>query len=277
MAFGALAVPITTLATVTELPLDDLGSMVGRQTPVLAVFVPLVLVFIIDGRRGIAQVWPPALVCGVDFGVFQYLASNFWSIPLADIVAALASALAVLAFIRVWHPEGGLRRRRRGARDGGPAPRVARATPMAVAAEPDARAQRGSGSGRTRGPRPPRRHRPRLRAHLIIVVVFVIATRVPAIAGTAPPKPGQTGTGLEAATRIVNWPGLHIRNSSRHPGDDVQAELPLGRRHPAAAVRPADDVALQVGPGARRAPTGAPSPSSSWRSSPSWRCWPWAS
>ncbi|MEP7179867.1 MAG: L-lactate permease, partial [Pseudonocardiales bacterium] len=91
VAFGALAVPITTLATVTKLPVEDLGAMVGRQTPILAVFVPLALVFIIDGKRGVRQVWPAALLCGVVFGVFQYLASNFWSIPLADIIAALAS------------------------------------------------------------------------------------------------------------------------------------------------------------------------------------------
>ena len=107
VAFGALAVPITTLATVTKLPLDDLGSMVGRQTPVLAVFVPLALVFLVDGRRGVRQVWPAALLCGLVFGVFQYLASNYWSIPLADIIASLASALAVLAFIRVWQPKEG--------------------------------------------------------------------------------------------------------------------------------------------------------------------------
>src|SRR5579859_6057583 len=90
VAFGALAVPITTLATVTKLPVGDLGAMVGRQTPILAVFVPLALVFIVDGKRGLRQVWPAALVCGATFGVFQYLASNFWSVPLADIIASLA-------------------------------------------------------------------------------------------------------------------------------------------------------------------------------------------
>jgi lactate permease len=51
VAFGALAVPITTLATVTKLPVDELGAMVGRQTPILSVFVPLALVFIVDGTR----------------------------------------------------------------------------------------------------------------------------------------------------------------------------------------------------------------------------------
>ena len=103
VAFGAIAVPITTLATVTGLPVDDLGAMVGRQTSILSVFVPLALVFIVDGRRGLRQTWAPALVCGVTFGVFQYLSSNFWSVPLSDIIASPASALAVPAFTRVWH------------------------------------------------------------------------------------------------------------------------------------------------------------------------------
>src|SRR5436305_1659833 len=87
VAFGALAVPIITLATVTKLPVGDLGAMVGRQTPILAVFVPLAL---------------------------------------------------------------------------------------------------------------------------IVIVIFVVATRVPVITGVAPTKPGAGGTGLESATRIYDWPGLHI-------------------------------------------------------------------
>ncbi len=60
VAFGALATPIVTLAGVTDLPMDDLGAMVGRQTPVLSVVVPLALVFIVDGRRGLRQMWPTA-------------------------------------------------------------------------------------------------------------------------------------------------------------------------------------------------------------------------
>lgn len=52
VAFGAIAVPITTLAKITGIPVDDLASTVGRQTPILALFVPLVLVLIVDGRRG---------------------------------------------------------------------------------------------------------------------------------------------------------------------------------------------------------------------------------
>ena len=67
VAFGAMATPILTLGKVTELPSDTLGAMVGRQTPILALFVPLVLVAIVDGWRGIRETWPVALVCGLVF------------------------------------------------------------------------------------------------------------------------------------------------------------------------------------------------------------------
>jgi len=104
VAFVAMATPILTLAKVTELPADTLGAMVGRQTPILAVFVPLVLVAIVDGWRGIRETWPAAVVCGLVFGVAQYATSNFVSVPLADVVASLLSAAAVVALVRVWRP-----------------------------------------------------------------------------------------------------------------------------------------------------------------------------
>ena len=99
VAFGALATPIVTLATVSSgasddprLTVDTLGAMVGRQTPILAVVVPLILVFVVDGRRGVRQTWLPALVCGLTFGVAQFVAANYISVPLTDIVAALVAA-----------------------------------------------------------------------------------------------------------------------------------------------------------------------------------------
>jgi lactate permease len=111
VAFGALATPIVTLATVTAgasddpgLNVDTLGAMVGRQTPLLAAVVPLILVFIVDGRRGARQTWLPALVCGVAFGLAQFAAANYISVPLADIVAALVAAAAVVLLLRGWSP-----------------------------------------------------------------------------------------------------------------------------------------------------------------------------
>src|SRR5215207_3058375 len=104
VAFGAIATPIVTLASLTELPQDDLGAMVGRQTPLLALFVPLILVGMVDGRRGVRAVWPAALVGGVSFAIGQFVCSNYLSVELTDIVASLLSVAAMVGFLRVWQP-----------------------------------------------------------------------------------------------------------------------------------------------------------------------------
>ena len=106
VAYGALAAPLVTLSSVTSLPLGALGAMTGRQTPVLALIVPLVLVGIIDGFRGVRQTLPATLVCGVTFAAAQFAASNYVSVPLTDIIAALVSAGATVLLLRVWTPQG---------------------------------------------------------------------------------------------------------------------------------------------------------------------------
>src|SRR3954447_18663586 len=86
VAFGAIAIPIITLGETTQLPTDDLGAMVGRQTPFLALVVPLILVGMVDGRRGIRQTWPAALAGGAAFAFGQFFTSNYISIELTDVV-----------------------------------------------------------------------------------------------------------------------------------------------------------------------------------------------
>lgn len=104
VAFGAMAAPIIALNGVTGIPLHDLSSMTGRQTPFIALVVPLILVFLVDGRRGLRQTWPVALVAGIVFGLAQFLASNFFVVELTDVVAAVATVVAVLLMLRVWQP-----------------------------------------------------------------------------------------------------------------------------------------------------------------------------
>ena len=80
VAFGSIATPIITLAAITDLDKQDLGAMVGRQTPFLALIVPLILVYLVDGKRGLRQTWPAALVAGVAFAVGQFVSSNYISV-----------------------------------------------------------------------------------------------------------------------------------------------------------------------------------------------------
>ncbi|NEW77501.1 L-lactate permease [Streptomyces rhizosphaericus] len=97
VAFGAMATPVVTLAQVTGLPLDSVASVVGRQTPLLALVVPLLLVVLVDGRRGLRETWAPALACGVAFAIAQFTVSNYLSVQLADIAAALVGAAVLMA------------------------------------------------------------------------------------------------------------------------------------------------------------------------------------
>src|SRR5215207_630535 len=104
VAFGAIAIPITTLSEITGLDKGDLGSMVGRQTPFLALVVPLILIGMVDGRRGIRQAWPVAVIGGLAFAIAQFACSNFISVELTDIVASLFSTACIVGFLRIWSP-----------------------------------------------------------------------------------------------------------------------------------------------------------------------------
>src|SRR5918995_1206660 len=89
--------------------LEALGAMVGRQTPVLALVVPLILVGMVDGTRGIRQAWPAAVVGGLVFAIAQFATSNYISVELTDIVAALLATGAIVALLRVWQPSEPIR------------------------------------------------------------------------------------------------------------------------------------------------------------------------
>jgi lactate permease len=104
VAFGALGLPITVLAKITGLPVHEISVMVGRQAPLLALFIPLILVFIVDGRRGLKEVWPLAVIAGVCFAVGQCAGSMLLPVELVDIVAALICAAVSIAFLQVWSP-----------------------------------------------------------------------------------------------------------------------------------------------------------------------------
>jgi lactate permease len=145
VAFGAIAIPIVTLAQITGLPKADLGAMVGRQTPLLALVVPLILIGMVDGMRGVRQAWPVALVGGFAFAIGQFVCSNYISVELTDIVASLLSAGAIVALVQVWHPSEPLRGEVQGAGGGGPRPAIAGAAVADATHESEVRRKDGDG------------------------------------------------------------------------------------------------------------------------------------
>jgi lactate permease len=104
VAFGAIGAPILASAGATKIPFNDVAATVGVQCPVLAVFVPLLLVMVVDGRRGLRQTWPVAVVAGVAFAAAQYWASHNGQGELTDVIASLTGLVATVLFLRVWKP-----------------------------------------------------------------------------------------------------------------------------------------------------------------------------
>ncbi|WP_066953005.1 L-lactate permease [Streptomyces lushanensis] len=188
VAFGAMGTPVVTLAQVTGLPLDTVASVVGRQTPLLALVVPLVLIGLVDGLRGLRETWVPALACGVAFAVAQFAASNYVSAQLADIGAALAGAAALVAV---------------------PSARRPAAEPVRVAVLTGVRSEDLD----QEDPRPEV-----LRAYApygLIVVIFSVA-QIPPVKDL-----------LAKATQVFDWPFLDVADSAGEPVGANVFSLPL--------------------------------------------------
>lgn len=109
VAFGAVAIPITTAGEVGGRTLEqteNIAAIVGHQAPFLAFIVPFIILFILDGFRGVKEAAPAAFVIGLSFAIAQWAASNFFAYQLTDVVACIASLGAAFAFLRVWNPKG---------------------------------------------------------------------------------------------------------------------------------------------------------------------------
>ncbi|WP_080796460.1 L-lactate permease [Corynebacterium pacaense] len=107
VAFGAIAIPIITAGNLTGIDYQSIGAYVGHQTPLLAFLVPLFLVLLADGKRGLRETWPIALVIGVTFSVAQWVSATWISVELTDIIASLCGLAAAVIMLRFWQPKGG--------------------------------------------------------------------------------------------------------------------------------------------------------------------------
>src|SRR5580698_4343481 len=105
VAYGALGTPIQGLASVTGLDPYILGAMVGRQLPFFSLLVPFWLIRAFAGRRGMLEVWPAILVCGLSFAIPQFLISNFVNPWIVDVGASLISMACLIGFLKIWQPK----------------------------------------------------------------------------------------------------------------------------------------------------------------------------
>lgn len=104
VAYGALGIPIITLAKVTGLDEMALSQMVGRQLPIFSLIVPFWLIWTMAGRKKMMEVWPACLTCGLSFAVTQFVVSNFIGPSLVDIIGSVVSMGATIILMKFWKP-----------------------------------------------------------------------------------------------------------------------------------------------------------------------------
>lgn len=182
VAFGAIAIPIITAGNLTKIDYHEIGAYVGHQTPILALFVPMLLVLLADGKRGLKQTWPVALTIGVSFAIAQWISATWISVELTDVIASLVALAAGVVFLKFWQPVGGADALARMH-----AEREAEHVTVAEAHVP------ASGEKLSAG-----RIGMALFPYLLVIGIFSIAKLLPAVAGWL------------AATDIkIAWPGLY--------------------------------------------------------------------
>lgn len=104
VCFGAMAIPVTTAAKLGNSSADAVGATQGRITPLFLCWIPVLLLGILDGKRGMKQAWPAALAAGVTMGLGHILAANFLSYELTAVFASLLSFASVTLLLRAWRP-----------------------------------------------------------------------------------------------------------------------------------------------------------------------------
>ncbi|MGP5593651.1 L-lactate permease, partial [Corynebacterium flavescens] len=148
----------------------------GHQTPLLAFIVPLFLVFLADGKRGLRETWPIALVIGIVFAITQWVSATWISVELTDIIASLCGLAAAVIMLRFWQPKGGDEARERLRAEAGENETPARATGTLTAA----------------------RTWMALFPYLLVIVIFSVAKLFPPAVEF-----------LSASDVKIQWPGLH--------------------------------------------------------------------
>jgi len=198
VAFGALALPLSVLASASGIPEQTLSEIVGRQTAPLAFIVPMALVFIIDRWKGVRETLPATLTTGFVFAVVHFAVSNYISMQLTDIVASLVAAASLVLVLRVWQPAekyieapdadavavAGSGSSRSASQSGGGKGTTSTATKSSANMD-----KKDSGSEIFKAYAP----------YLIIIAVFSIASLIPAVKHF-----------LESTTIKFQWPGLDL-------------------------------------------------------------------
>ena len=105
VAFAAAGIPVAVAAGVSGIDVGTLARIIGRQVPILSLFVPLWLCVVLCGWRRSFEVLPALVVAGLLMSVSQFLIANFSGPWTAGILSAIITLAGLWLFLRVWKPK----------------------------------------------------------------------------------------------------------------------------------------------------------------------------
>ena len=104
VAFGALGIPIITLAAVTGIDVMQLSKMAAIILVPFCLLVPFWLIWAYAGFKSMLEIWPAILVAAVTFATAQYLMAAHTGPWLVAIVASTSTIAVLITFLRFWKP-----------------------------------------------------------------------------------------------------------------------------------------------------------------------------
>jgi lactate permease len=113
VSYGALGIPIVTLAAVTApvlgVPAQELqqhlSASVGHIVAVLALLPPWILIYLVTGKRGLRDGWPLAIVGSLGYIAGQFPVAVYLGPYLPDVSGSIVCFAALLLLLKVWRPK----------------------------------------------------------------------------------------------------------------------------------------------------------------------------
>lgn len=103
-AFGAIGIPVITGAQVGGIETLELSQMLAWVLPLISFAIPFLLIFILNGWKGIKETFPAILVVSTVYTGAQTATMVFIGPELANILASLLSMVALALFLKKWKP-----------------------------------------------------------------------------------------------------------------------------------------------------------------------------
>jgi lactate permease len=104
-AFGAIGIPVITGAQLGGISSLELSRTLAFLLPPVSFAIPFLLVFILNGFKGIKETLPALLVLSGTYTIIQTATMIFIGPELANIGAALMSMGTLALFLRKWQPK----------------------------------------------------------------------------------------------------------------------------------------------------------------------------